>query len=57
MVLFRDVAIVVDWDTERAIVINTPEAVRLIRNLAEGFKEIGRKIDIASLVRKASERM
>lgn len=57
LVLFRDVAIVVDWDTGRAIVINTPETVRLIRSFAEGFKEIGRKIDIAGRVRSMAKRM
>lgn len=55
LVLFRDVAIITDWDTERAIVINTPETVRLIRSFCTAFQEIGRKVDIASYVRKIIE--
>lgn len=51
LVLFRDVAFITDWDTERAIVINNQGVVQLLRNFSFAFQAVGRKVDIAAHVR------
>lgn len=54
LMLFRDVAIITDWETERSVVINTPETVRLLRGFCSALQMVGKKVDIASYVRQAA---
>ncbi len=51
ILLFRDAAVIADWKEERAVYINTPEIVRLIRNFCEVYKIVGKKVDIVSHIR------
>lgn len=54
LMLFRDTAIITDWQTERSVVINTPETVRLLRGFCSALQTAGKKVDIASYVRQAA---
>ncbi len=56
LVMFRDVALVTDWATERSVVINAPEPVRLLRNFCEAFVAMSRKVDVVKLVKESCER-
>lgn len=56
LVMFRDVALVTDWATERSILINTPEPVRLLRNFCDAFIAMSRKVDVVKLVKESCER-
>ena len=56
LVMFRDVALVTDWATERSVVVNTPEPVRLLRNFCDAFIAMSRKVDVVKLVKESCER-
>lgn len=51
VLIFSDSVILADWTRERAILINTPEIVALLKSLCSVFQLIGRKVDIVSYVR------
>jgi len=56
-VIFRDVAILADWSKARAVLINTPDIVRLLRNFCAVYQSLGHKVDIVSDVRGAASRL
>lgn len=57
VIAFREVIILVDWASERAVVINTPEPVRLIRGFLDALVMTGRKVDLVKEVKLAAEKL
>ncbi len=57
VIAFREVIIIVDWASERAVVINTPEPVRLIRGFLDALVMTGRKVDLVKEVKLAADKL
>lgn len=57
LLLFKNTAVLVDWESERALVVTTPEMVAQFRRFCEAFKVAGRKVNIVSDVRTVARKL